>query len=86
MTNAVADSAVQKLVSVMGPQRANAIVSDALRELSLPELRNADDCLRFGDVLVQRGGLLSSIGRAIKIQAILHGASEQRGPTTPPRR
>jgi hypothetical protein len=27
-------------------------------------------------VLIERGGLLEAIGRSIKIQAILHGATE----------
>jgi len=30
----------------------------------------------FACALIQRGGLLETVGRAIKIQAILHGASE----------
>jgi hypothetical protein len=33
---------------------------------------------RFGDELISRGGVLASIGRSIKIQAILQGATTPR--------
>jgi hypothetical protein len=78
MSNSITVPALQKLVNVMGRERADAVIADTLRQLSLRELRTADDCLLFGDALIRRGGLLSAIGRAIKIQAILNGAVEHR--------
>jgi hypothetical protein len=78
MSNSITIPALQKLVNVMGRERADAVIAETLRQLSLRELRTADDCLRFGDALIHRGGLLGAIGRAIKIQAILNGAIEHR--------
>ena len=63
-----------KLVNFMGPSRAHTIMRDILSQLGLPELRNADDRLRFATALMQRGGADSMIGQTIALQARLHGA------------
>ena len=71
------DPAFQKLVTVLGPVRADAVVQETLARLQLTRLATADDRFRFGCELIARGGVLEAIGRSIKIQAILHGAREQ---------
>lgn len=63
-----------KLRNILGPQRAAALIQSLLAQLAIDGLRSPDDRLRFADLLVERGGVLASIGRSIKIQAILHGA------------
>lgn len=73
------NAAIQKLVNVMGPARAGELATQVLRQIGLQELRTPDDRLRFGQALIGRGGLLESIGRSIKMQAILHGAREEQG-------
>src|SRR5262249_28865020 len=70
------DPALAKLANIMGPQRAKIIIAETMREIGLLELRTPDDRARFGSALVARGGVLEAVGRAIKIQAILHGAKE----------
>jgi hypothetical protein len=45
-----------------------------MRRASLTALQTPDDRFRFGCALMQSGGIFIAIGRAIKIQAILHGA------------
>ena len=69
--------ALQKVFNVMGTDRGRAVVDQTLGKLGMRELRTPDDRLRFGNELIKLGGLLESVGRAIKIQAILHGANEE---------
>ncbi|MGZ3421566.1 MAG: hypothetical protein ACXWUG_07615 [Polyangiales bacterium] len=68
--------ALQKVFNVMGAERGRVIVDQTLKQLGVRELRTPDDRLRFGNELIKHGGLLESVGRAIKIQAILHGAAD----------
>ena len=76
-------AAVEKLIRVLGRPRAEALIADTLREIGLPDLTEAESRLRFGHALTQRGGVVEAIGRAIKIQAILEGASEASLATRP---
>lgn len=69
-------AAVEKLVRVLGRPRAEALVAETLRQIGAPDLAAPESRLRFGHALTQRGGVVEAIGRAIKIQAILEGASE----------
>jgi len=68
-------AALQKVFNVLGAERGRTVVEQTLKELGVRELRTPDDRLRFGNELIKHGGLLESVGRAIKIQAILHGAT-----------
>jgi hypothetical protein len=82
-------AAIQKLVNVLGAERARKLSGEILRQIGVTDLRSPNDRLRFGDALIARGGVLESIGRSIKIQAILHGAIESmpapsRDRSTPP--
>lgn len=69
-------AALQKVFNVMGADRGRVIVDQTLRQLGVRELKTPEDRLRFGNALIKHGGVLESIGRAIKIQAILHGAND----------
>ena len=71
------DPAVSKVINVMGHERGMAVVDEVMRHANLRELRTPDDRYAFGCVLMKRGGVFEAIGRAIKIQAILYGASER---------
>ena len=72
------DPAISKLYSVLGEKKGEELLSQILRELGLTAIASPHDRLRLGNALISRGGVLEAIGRAIKIQAILHGASEAR--------
>jgi hypothetical protein len=72
----MSDPALRKLTNVLGPEKATALVTDALRKAGLTSIESPDDRFRLGCELMTRGGLLEAIGRSIKIQAILHGAKE----------
>lgn len=71
------DPSLSKLVRLYGPERTEALVRDTMREIGIRTISSADDRLRFGSALIKKGGLLEAIGRAIRIQAILHGAREE---------
>jgi hypothetical protein len=71
------DPAVSKVINLMGRERGMAIVDDVMRHANLRELSTPDDRYAFACVLMKRGGIFEVVGRAIKIQAILHGASER---------
>jgi hypothetical protein len=69
------DPALRKLVNMLGAQ-ARPLIAETLREAGLTDLITPDDRYRFACALMKRGGIYEAIGRAIKIQAILHGAAE----------
>ena len=71
-----ADPSLSKLVRLYGVERTEALVRETMREVGIQAIHSADDRMRFGTALIKRGGLLEAVGRAIRIQAILHGASE----------
>jgi hypothetical protein len=70
------DPALQKLFNMMGRDRAGPIIAETMRRAGLRSLDSPDDRYRFACELMQRGGVFEAMGRAIKIQAILHGAKE----------
>ncbi len=79
MTNTpapTADPAFQKLVNVLGRERAQTVVNETMRAIGVSKLVTADDRYRFACELMKRGGVLEAVGRAVKIQAILHGAKD----------
>jgi hypothetical protein len=71
-------AALQKLVNLMGQERGHRFYTETLDNLGMSELATPDDSARFGNELISRGGVLASIGRSIKIQAILQGAQVDR--------
>lgn len=75
MTEAT-EHAVQKLVNVLGSERANRTIADTMRRAGLRSLDTPDERYRFACELMTQGGILEAVGRAMKIQAILHGAKE----------
>jgi hypothetical protein len=70
--------ALKKLVNLMGQERGYSFYLEVLDLLGLKSLATPNDSVRFGEELISRGGVLASIGRSIKIQAILHGAQVSR--------
>lgn len=65
-----------KLAGVLGAARAEEVYDRAMHDAGIAQVDSPDERLRFGIALVKQGGVLEAIGRAIKIQAILHGAQE----------
>ncbi|HVJ20095.1 MAG TPA: hypothetical protein VM686_31995 [Polyangiaceae bacterium] len=76
MSALLSDPSINKLVRIYGAERTAALVRDTLHEIGLDTIRSADDRMAFGRALIKKGGLLEAIGRAIRVQALLHGARE----------
>jgi hypothetical protein len=76
-SDALTDPAISKVISVMGRERGMQVVEDAMQQAQLKTLRTPDDRYAFASALMKRGGVFEAIGRAIKIQAILHGAKDR---------
>jgi hypothetical protein len=72
------DPLFTKLENVFGKAKAAELVDEVCRERAIASLDGPNDRFAFGEALVSRGGLLEMIGRAIKVQAILHGARAGR--------
>jgi hypothetical protein len=70
--------ALKKLVNLMGQERGYSFYLEVLDLIGLKGLTTPNDSVAFGEELISRGGVLASIGRSIKIQAILHGAQVAR--------
>lgn len=70
MTNGV----LERLKRALGAPAAERIAKDGLMKLGLHELRTADELLQFSNYLLKQGGVVESVGRALKVTAILHGA------------
>jgi hypothetical protein len=77
MNDARPDPSLTKLTNIMGPARAKVLVAETLRQAGLTAIETPDDRYRFACALMLNGGICEAIGRAIKIQAILHGARER---------
>lgn len=73
---ATKDPSLCKLERIMGADRAQAIIRETLGRIGRTALETPDDRYQFGVELMRAGGVLEAIGRSIKIQAILLGATE----------
>jgi hypothetical protein len=71
------DPVLHKLSNIMGPVEGPRLFNTTCQALGLASLDHPQDRLTFAGALIQRGGLLEAIGRAIKVQALLHGAKDK---------
>jgi len=63
-----------RLVHVLGTVRGQSIYEDTLAAIGRTSLLSPDDEIRFADALIANGGLLESIGRSLRVRALLRGA------------
>lgn len=68
--------AAQKLINVLGEERAKKVIAETMTRAGLRSLETPDERYRFACELMTQGGVLEAVGRAMKIQALLHGAKE----------
>lgn len=71
----VSNAVLKKLRNVMGEPTATSLMNEVMQEAGLENLDTPANRLSFAETLMTRGGLNTAIGRSIKIQAMLHGAS-----------
>ena len=72
------ETAIERLNRAVGEDAGQRYAQEALANLGLRELQTPDDLLRFASYLVDKGGLLEAVGRALKVSAILRGARPSR--------
>lgn len=74
--DAMTTGVIQRLTKALGPSVAGQLAKDGLMRLGLNELRTPDELLGFANYLLTHGGVIESVGRALKVTAILRGARE----------
>lgn len=67
---------IKKLAGLMGEEAAVAVVKEVVAECGLSQIETPGDLLCIANVLTRRRGVLSAIGRSLKIQAIFLGAPD----------
>lgn len=74
--NAITGDAFQRLVKALGRERGSRCAEQAMTSLGLRELSGPQDLLRFANELIRQGGIVEAVGRALKVSAMLRGASD----------
>ena len=67
----------ERMTKALGPKRANEVMREALTQLDDRRIDGPDDVLAFAEQLIGGTGLVQAVGRALKVQALLHGAAER---------
>lgn len=68
--------AYNRLIRALGPHVGSRVCDETLLAMGLRELSSQNEVLAFANILIARGGAIESVGRALKISAILRGATE----------
>ena len=82
--NSLTHNTFERLFKAVGREKGWQAGQEALAQLGLTELRNQQDVVGFANLLIQRGGVLEAVGRALKIAAVLRGAVDR--PVVPPQK
>jgi hypothetical protein len=73
--NQMTENAFSRLIKAVGREKALRIGAEALAALAVHELRTPNDLLAFANYLIKQGGVVESVGRALKVTALLRGAT-----------
>lgn len=68
------EGVMERLTKAVGRTAGERYAKEALATLGMRELSTADDLLAFANYLLTKGGVAESVGRALKVTAILRGA------------
>lgn len=66
----------ERMSASLGPDRARSCIDETLSATGLRQLRTPDEVVRFASNLMERGGFFEVMGGALRVQAILRGASD----------
>ena len=67
---------LERMSASIGPERARICINETLSATGLRQLRTPDDVVLFASNLMERGGFFEVMGGALRVQAILRGASD----------
>lgn len=77
------DEVLTRVQHVFGVDAGRKIYSEVLSELGVQHLSTPIEERRFADRLVKRGGLYEMVGRALRVRALLRGASQSTSSLPP---
>jgi hypothetical protein len=66
----------ERMNASIGAERTRKCIDEALSATGLRQLRTPDEVVLFASNLMQRGGFFEVMGGALRVQAILRGASD----------
>jgi hypothetical protein len=66
----------ERLTKALGRVRASEVLHQALGAFGDRPLDTPQDLMKLADLLIQNSGLVQVVGRSLKVQAILRGATE----------
>lgn len=72
------DLALEKLTTVLGPDRGRTVFDESLAETRMAEILSAQDLLTLADAIQRRGGVEGAVGSILGFQALLRGAGRPR--------
>jgi hypothetical protein len=72
----IAPLVLERLTKALGPARAAEVMNERLSSWRPRPLDTAQDLLEFSNHLMRCGGLIQAVGRSLKVQALLRGATE----------
>lgn len=67
---------LERLTKALGAARAAEVMNERLVSWRPRELESPQDLLDFSNHLMRNGGLIQAVGRSLKVQALLRGATE----------
>jgi len=79
MDVSLTDLALEKLTTVLGPERGHAVFKEALAESRVSTIASPQDLLTLADAIQRRGGVEGAVGSILGFQALLRGAGRPRG-------
>ena len=68
---------LERLTKALGATRASEVMNERLTQWQPRALDTAQDLLEFSNHIMRCGGLIQAVGRSLKVQALLRGATEQ---------
>ena len=63
-----------RLIHVFGRQKGAEVYERIMGNLGIETIAGPDDEMRFADALIGSGGLMETIGRSLRVRALLRGA------------
>jgi hypothetical protein len=72
--NYITETTLTRLIRALGRDKGTRIGNEVLLQMGVRELHSQHEVLMFANLLIERGGVIESVGRAIKVSALLRGA------------
>lgn len=74
--NPTTENALARLIKAVGKEKALRVGGEILGRMGTRELRSQNEVLVFANHLITHGGVVATVGYALKVSALLRGAVE----------